>query len=187
MSQAPAGAGRGTEPGVSSADGRPGVVGRRAPDWNVETWRRLPGGAEHLEVGDLPGRVIYLFCFQSWCPGCHSVGFPAFRSAVERADGDRRIAFVAVQTVFEGLRQNTLQAGLDTVDKFGLDVPVGHTTATAGGAVPALMDAYRTGGTPWSVIIGPDRVVRLEGFNPEPDQLAELVEQLLSTARPGVR
>lgn len=165
------------------ADGRTGVVGQRAPDWDVETWRRLPQGTSRLEVDDLAGRVIYLFCFQSWCPGCHSVGFPAFRAAVERAAGDRRIAFVAVQTVFEGLEQNTLEAALDTVDKFALDVPLGHTVGSAG-AAPTLMSAYRTGGTPWSVIIGPDRLVRLDGFHPEPKRLTEIIEQLLETATP---
>ena len=167
---------------MTIADGRPGVVGQRAPDWAVETWRRLPDGKDDLEIADLAGRVIYLFCFQSWCPGCHSVGFPAFRAAIERADGDRRMAFVAVQTVFEGSQQNTLEAALDTVDKFGLDVPLGHTVATAPDAVPAIMASYRTGGTPWSVIIGPDRLVRLEGFHPEPHELTQTVEGLLATA-----
>lgn len=172
---------------MTAEDGQPGVGSLRAPDWDVESWHRLGDGKASLDVSDFAGRVIYLFCFQSWCPGCHSVGFPALRSAVDRAAGDPRIAFVAVQTVFEGFEKNTLDAALATVDKFKLDVPVGHTVSSVPHAVPKLMASYRTGGTPWTVVIGPDRVIRIEGFHPEADRTAEIIERLLIAATPTPR
>ena len=49
------------------------------PSWNIAQWLNLPKGQKNLDVGDCKGRVLYLYCFQSWCPGCHEYGFPTLR------------------------------------------------------------------------------------------------------------
>ena len=53
-----------------------GIADNPAPEWNVPTWFNLPDGKTSLTVSDISESVIYLYCFQSWCPGCHSHGFP---------------------------------------------------------------------------------------------------------------
>jgi len=50
----------------------------------------------------------------------------------------------------------------------GLDhLPVGHDSGTP----PRTMTDHRTGGTPWTVLIGPDRTVLVDGFHVHPDEL----------------
>ena len=81
-----------------------GILNQKAPSWNVDQWLGLPAGKKMLDVGDYKGKVVYLYCFQSWCPGCHSHGFPTLQKTMAHFKGDEEVAFVAVQTVFEGLR-----------------------------------------------------------------------------------
>lgn len=48
---------------------QPGIVGQPAPAWGVTDWLNLPPNARALDVADLRGKVVYLYGFQSWCPG----------------------------------------------------------------------------------------------------------------------
>lgn len=43
-----------------------GIEGREAPAWDVEEWFNLPEGKKSLDIGDLRGQVIFLYCFQAW-------------------------------------------------------------------------------------------------------------------------
>lgn len=54
-----------------------GIEGERAPAWGVASWFNLPDDKTRLDIQDFEDQVVYLYCFQSWCPGCHSRGFPA--------------------------------------------------------------------------------------------------------------
>ena len=86
---------------------RRGIEGRPAPAWQVERWFNLPEGTDTLDVSDFRGKVVYLYGFQAWCPGCHSRGFPTLKTLSTRfADADD-VAFVAIQTTFEGFDSNT--------------------------------------------------------------------------------
>ena len=31
-------------------------------------------------MADFRGKVVYLYFFQSWCPGCHRHGFPTLQA-----------------------------------------------------------------------------------------------------------
>ncbi|MCH9651427.1 MAG: TlpA family protein disulfide reductase [Deltaproteobacteria bacterium] len=157
---------------------RLGIVGRAAPAWEVPVWMNLPEGMKGLEPGDLEGRVIYLFFFQSWCPGCHSHGFPSLQAVEERFRDNREVVFAAVQTVFEGHGTNTEQRAKDSVEEYGLPIPVGHVAGEEGSS-PGIMRRYRTGGTPWTVIIDRKGIVRFDGFSIEPSAAIEVVEKLL--------
>ena len=53
-----------------------GIEGQLAPDFGVDTWFNLHAGKSRVELADYADQCIYLYCFQSWCPGCHSHGFP---------------------------------------------------------------------------------------------------------------
>ncbi len=61
------------------------------------------------------------------------------------------------------------------------DIPIGHDPGVDGGS-PELMGAYRTGGTPWTVIIGPERRVCFDGFQIEPATAGAIIGQLLESS-----
>ena len=153
-----------------------GILGQPAPSWGVAQWTNLPQDKKALDVTDFSGKVLYLYCFQSWCPGCRRSGFPTLVDLVDRYETAEDVAFVAVQTVFEGYQINTAQAGWRMAKEFGLDIPVGHDGSN--GKRSVLMRRYRTRGTPWAIIIDKQGTVRFNGFHITPDAAAELIDQL---------
>jgi peptide-methionine (R)-S-oxide reductase len=154
-----------------------GIVGQPAPEFRVDEWIANVNGSLH--IADIAEPVIYLYNFQSWCPGCHSHGFPtltAVRDALRAAGQEERVKFVAIQTVFEGHDTNTADAALESVGRHGLsDIALGHDS----GHPPTIMADYRTGGTPWSVIIGPDRTVLANGFQLDADEALRIITEQL--------
>ena len=69
---------------------KPGIVGKAAPSWGVTEWINLPKKKTTLDIADFKGKVVYLFCFQSWCPGCHSPSGPIIEpDSVKAAGGER--------------------------------------------------------------------------------------------------
>jgi peptide-methionine (R)-S-oxide reductase len=150
-----------------------GIVGQPAPEFRVDEWIANVDGS--LLIADIVEPVIYLYNFQSWCPGCHSHGFPtlaAVRDALRAGGQEERVKFVAIQTVFEGHDTNTADAALKSVRRHGLsDIALGHDS----GRPPTIMADYRTGGTPWSVIIGPDRTVLANGFQLDADEALRII------------
>lgn len=156
------------------------VIGRQSGAWNLQQWINLPEGKTTLNPADFEGKVVYLYCFQSWCPGCLRHGFPTLKKVKEHYRNNDRVAFVVIQTVFEGAEQNTFENGKAVVvDKFGLDIPYGQS---GGKGIPEeIMKRYKTGGTPWSIIIGPDGIVRYSHFYIENDEAIEVIDELLDS------
>ncbi len=165
---------------------QPGILGQQAPAWNIDQWHNLPDGISSLDVDDFRGQVLYLFCFQSWCPGCHSHGFPTLQEVQQNYADNADVAFVAVQTVFEGFHTNTVDKAWDTVADYDLDLPVAHDQGEGDRPSP-LMAKYRTGGTPWTIIIDRQGVVRFNGFGIKSEQAIGLIDQLLRPAAEGGR
>jgi len=130
-----------------------------------------------LDLKDFKGKVVYLYCFQSWCPGCHKYGFPTLKKAINNFKGEKDVSFVAVQTVFEGASVNTPARAWSTAKKYDLKIPVGHSGDEK--TSPPLMRNYRTGGTPWTIIIGRNGKVRYNDFHIEPAAAIKLIEGLL--------
>lgn len=155
-----------------------GILGREAPTWEISQWANLPPGVKALDVDDFEGKILYLFCFQSWCPGCHSHGFPTLQTVSKRFAGEEDVSFVTVQTTFEGFHTNNFDKAKETVADFGLDLPVGQSGTQ--NERSELMRRYRTGGTPWTVIIDRNGVVRYNGFNISPDQATAIIKALLA-------
>ncbi len=157
---------------------RYGIASEPAPEWGVTQWFNLPNGRTALDLEDVEAGVIYLYCFQSWCPGCHSHGFPTLLDVKDSfPDGD--VAFVAIQTVFEGFEVNTLEGAKKVADRYELDIPFGHDTGPDG-RLSLVMQRYRTGGTPWTVLIDRRRHVRFNGFQADSDDLEGMITQLLA-------
>jgi len=78
--------------------------------------------------------------------------------------------------VFEGYGTNTAEAAWRTAKRFGLTIPIGHDGSD--GVRSVMMGRYRTGGTPWSVIIDKEGVVRFNDFFIEVDDAEKLINEL---------
>ena len=157
-----------------------GIQADTAPEFRVDDWLANVDADHGLRIADIDEPIIYLYNFQSWCPGCHSHGFPmmaAVKKHFESTAKAEQVKFVAIQTVFEGHDTNTADAAVASVARHGLtDIALGHDS----GHPPTIMADYRTGGTPWTVIIGPDRTVLAEGFQVGAQAAIELIETVLT-------
>ena len=152
-----------------------GIVGQQAPEWDVSEWHQLPQGKKDLDIADYKGKVLYLYFFQSWCPGCHSSGFPNLKKLHDKYKNDPNVEFAVIQTTFEGHRINTAAKLKPTAAKYGLPIPFGQSS---GGGTPAIMTKYRTGGTPWVVLIDKTGMVQFNGFHLDPKTASWAIDQL---------
>lgn len=153
-----------------------GILGQKAPAWDVTQWLNLPEKRETLDIEDFKGKVVYLYNFQSWCPGCHSSGFPTLKETVARYGKDPKVAIVAVQTTFEGFASNGFDDAKRVAERYKLTIPVGQSGTEE--TRSTLMKNYRTGGTPWTVIIGPDGIVRYNDFHITAEKAKALIDRL---------
>ena len=157
---------------------RTGIVGQPAPPLRDVRW--IDGTGEErgpLSLDELGDGYRILYFFQDWCEGCHAHGFPTLVRLVTELV-DKNVGFAVIQTVFEGFEVNTFERISDTQRRYGLDIPFGHAGPESGKSVPALMEEYRTGGTPWFVVIAPDGKVVFDGFQLNPDALVRVVRPL---------
>ena len=134
--------------------------GRPAPELHVARWVDADGHPTGPQtLAQRKGLFKVVFCFQAWCQGCHSMGFPALKKLVEAFQGEGRVSFLAIQTVFEGRAENTWEAMLKDQKEYGLGIPFGHDVAEEG-EFPHTMIEFGTGGTPWFLLIDQqDRLV----------------------------
>ena len=155
-----------------------GIEGSVAPDWDVTQWINLPTGKTKFERTDFLGKVLYLYCFQSWCPGCHSHGFPALQELGDYYQTNNDVAFVAVQTVFEGFHVNTIGQAGETARQYSLQIPIGHDPGTDGQR-SLIMQRYRTGGTPWTILVDKQGIVRFNNFHVQTKEMIPIIDDLL--------
>ena len=88
------------------------------------------------------------------------------------------MAFLTVQTVFEGFGTNDAGAARRTGERYSLSIPVGHDDG--GGHGSRTMKRYRTGGTPWVVVIDRKGVVRFDGYHLPAAKARQLIGALLA-------
>lgn len=153
-----------------------GIKGQKAPSLSVKEWVNLPAGKNTLDIDDYKRKVVYLYCFQSWCPGCHKHGFPALKGVMKEFAGDDKVAFLTVQTTFEGFSTNTFDRAKEVGKKYKLNIPIGQSGTVD--VKSELMKDYRTRGTPWTIIIDKSGVVKYNDFHIQPDEAIELIQEL---------
>jgi thiol-disulfide isomerase/thioredoxin len=163
----------------TQAQQKGGILGKKAPKWEVTKWHNLSKETKTLDIDDYKGKVIYLYCFQSWCPGCHSKGFPTLKKVQEKFKDNDNVKFVAIQTVFEGYHANTFANALKVSKKFGLKLPFGQSGEK--GVKSSVMKAYKTRGTPWTIIIGKDGLVKYNDFHIKVDDAKKIIDKELNT------
>lgn len=125
-----------------------------APEFDVNQWIDAEGNeTEAIKLSDFKGKFKVVYCFQSWCPGCHRKGFPDLKKMVEALKDNDKIAFLAVQTVFEGHDSNTYEKMVETQKQYDLKIPFGHDPGDYGKSGSNIMFNYKTEGTPWFLFI----------------------------------
>jgi thiol-disulfide isomerase/thioredoxin len=144
-----------------------GIEGQSAPNWNVPIWIDVNGEkTNEVKLSDYKGKFKVVYCFQSWCPGCHSVGLPSLKKMVDALKDNNKVAFVAIQTVFEGKNANTFEKLKETQKKYELKIPFGQDNGNnATNGISAIMYNYHTGGTPWFIFIDENDNVIFNDFH----------------------
>ena len=152
-----------------------GIVGLHAPPLEDISWIDEDGAERApLSLAELGQGFRVLYFFQDWCAGCHAHGFPTFVTLAGKLR-DKGVGLAAIQTVFEGSDVNTFDRLRENQLRYGLRVSFGHAAAdpASADAMPAIMAAYRSGGTPWFVVIAPDGRVVYDGFGLDAERLVE--------------
>lgn len=149
----------------------------KAPEFNVRDWIDANGNkTEQIKLVDLAGKFKVLYCFQSWCPGCHSKGLPDLKRMVDALEGNNKVAFLAVQTVFEGHDSNTYEKMVETQKQYNLKIPFGHDAGDDGKSKSNIMANYKTGGTPWFILIDQHDNIVFADFHLNADATIEVLK-----------
>lgn len=151
-----------------------GIAGQQAPNWSVAKWLGPNGKSiAPIQLDSLGYGYKVIYCFQSWCPGCHSHGFPSLQKMVKALEG-LPVHFIAVQTVFEGHDENTFEKVVEIQKKYDLKIPFGHDSNKSSSDI---MSKYRSGGTPWYIIIDPANRVVFNDFHIPVDEAIEFFKE----------
>ncbi|WPU96971.1 redoxin family protein [Mucilaginibacter sabulilitoris] len=155
------------------------VSGEKAPELNIPLWIDKTGKKlnKPILLADFPGAFIVLFCFQSWCRGCHLKGFPSLQRMTNALKGNDKVVFLAIQTVFEGRDINTAEKLIEMQKKYNLEIPFGQDDGDAStNNISDIMFNYRTGGTPWFIFIDKNRNIVFSDFHLNVENAIEFLE-----------
>ena len=112
--------------------------------------------------------------FPELVPWMPLAGFPSLKKISDALAGNPSIAFAAVQTVFEGHFTNTVDKVRDIQLQYDLQMPMGHDAGPEQGHPQTMID-YRTGGTPWMILISPERQVVFNGYGIDTDKAIDFL------------
>ncbi len=138
----------------------------KAPEFFVNRW--IGENGKHiapLKLSDFKEKFKVIYCFQSWCPGCHSKGLPDLKKMVNALKGNENITFLAIQTVFEGFESNTFDKLIETQKQYDIQIPFGHDAGDDGKSTSNIMKNYQTGGTPWFIFIDKHDAIVFSDFH----------------------
>jgi thiol-disulfide isomerase/thioredoxin len=144
-----------------------GIDGFKAHEFEVDHWVDAKGNnSKPIKLSDFEGKFKVIYCFQSWCPGCHSSGLPALQKMTKALKNNHKVAFLAIQTVFEGHHENTFDKIVEIQEKYGLEIPFGHDPGDEESHNRSrIMQHYKTGGTPWFIFIDQKNNVVFNDFH----------------------
>ncbi len=157
-----------------------GVLGHKGMELDVPIWIDGQGKkVSDLKLRDYAGKFKVLYCFQAWCPGCHSKGLPDLKKMVEALKEKNNVEFLAIQTVFEGREANTFERVVEIQKEYDLQIPFGHDTGNAStNNISSTMINYRTGGTPWFIFMDTNDVVVFNDFHLDVDKAIDYLLKL---------
>lgn len=144
----------------------------KAPELRVDHWIDEDGNRlkTPIRLAHFNGKFKVIYCFQHWCPGCHQVGLPSLKKMVEELQSNKNIAFLAIQTVFEGAAQNSFDKIIETQKQYDLAIPFGHDDGSqAKASISTTMSDFQTGGTPWFLFIDENDLLIFADFHVNTD------------------
>ena len=137
----------------------------KAKEFGVSRWIGTEGEPiEAIKLEDLTAKFKIIFCFQDWCPGCHSSGFPALKQMVEELKNNEDVVFLAIQTVFEGFEVNTFDKLRENQLKYNLKIPFGHDAGNDDHSTSIFMSRYQNRGTPWFIVLDEKNTIVFADF-----------------------
>jgi len=158
-----------------------GILGETAPEIEANFWIDRNGESTTFRMEQAKDRWLFVKCFQSWCPGCHEHGLPTLKKVADAFDGDDRVVLIAIQTVFEGFDVNTGDKVRETQLQYDLPITMGHDAGDPNGDHrPITMRRYRTGGTPWMILVNPEGQVIYNHFQIDGDKLIAYIRSELA-------
>jgi len=155
-----------------------GIEGHEAPEIELDYWIDADGEPGNFSVLESRGKWVFLKCFQDWCPGCHSSGFPTLQAFSKRFHDHPKVAIAAIQTVFEGYHTNTVEDVRELQLRYELPIVMGHDPGDPEtDQRPVTMRKYFTGGTPWLILINPQGTVVYNNYHVDSKKLIEYVAE----------
>jgi len=148
---------------VTASSNGYGIVGQKAPELKVRQWIDGQGKPSSFNLATHKGKFVFMEFWQAWCPGCHSHGFPTLKKLTDEFKDNKYFVPVAIQTAFEGYSVNTANQMRVMQKRYDLNIPMGHDAGKEG-THPYTMRTYRSGGTPWAVLISPEGEVLYNDF-----------------------
>lgn len=152
---------------LNAAKHQYGIAGKVAPELGITDWIDGDGKPTSFKLADHKGKFVFMEFWQSWCPGCHAHGFPTLKKISDAFKDSEHFTAVAIQTTFEGHSTNTSEKMRKIQKQYDLDIVFGHDAGDpkiAHGHPKTMID-YRSGGTPWAVMISPEGKVLFNDFN----------------------
>lgn len=168
----------GLEPTVQTSEAPDGIAGKKAPPLALTNWINLPEGQTRLDIPDFKGKYLVMLFFQHWCQASQKEAFPTLQTLIKQFEGEKDVAFLAVQTTFEGYTTNSEDKIQVAAKEFGLKIPIGHSPKLPG--VYSVSLGYNTAGTPWWVIVTPDGIVEYNGHYLNPEEAEKNLRSLLA-------
>jgi len=166
---------------VAQSSSRYGIEGQLAPEIILDYWIDKNGNPGSFSIMESRGKWVFVKCFQDWCPGCHSSGFPSLKAFSDEFSSNPNVAIVAIQTVFEGFSSNTVEDVRKLQLRYELPITMGHDPADPDNHNrPQTMQKYRTGGTPWLILIAPDGTVVYNHFSVNTSKLIDYIKAQIS-------
>ncbi|GEM_PF-4397332 len=158
------------------------ILGKPLPDLALAH----PLQGEAWDPKDLKGKVLVIDLFQYGCPGCWRVSLPAAQKMHEEYRDDTRLRVLAIATAFEKA-QYPVMADEDKIKgalkQAGYTFPVMRDKDEESVKILRFAGTY---GTPMTVVVDAEGVVRWHGFNASPESVKEihdLVAKLLPPAQ----
>ncbi|MFT4566874.1 MAG: hypothetical protein ACI9FN_001835 [Saprospiraceae bacterium] len=95
---------------------------------------------------------------------------------VEALKENNKVVFMAIQTVFEGAHANTYEKLLETQKQYDLQILFGHDVGNEStNNSSSVMYSYRSGGTPWFILIDQNDRVVFNDFHLNTEKAIELL------------
>ena len=155
-----------------------GIVGKVAPELEISDWIDGSGKATSFKLSEHQGKFVFMEFWQSWCPGCHAHGFPTLKKISDVFKDNDHFTAIAIQTTFEGYTVNTSDKMREIQKRYDLDIIFGHDAGDPKShGHPKTMVDYRSGGTPWAVLISPDRKVLFNDFQINAEGAIQLLHE----------